>query len=118
MGPSDAWSWAGTISVGVIATLLAIQKALNLWTQGTTAINSSQGENQVVTLLRAELERYATQNNRLDSKIVELIQLVDSLRDQNIAQETQMIAMRRQNEKLEADLAAISKQIAAVNTGG
>lgn len=94
--PSEAVTWASSIAVGAVAFAFSIQKILKIWADGTTGINTSNGENQVVTLLRDELERTDKKNKELDAKVVQLIALVESLRDQNAVLEASVYQMKRE----------------------
>lgn len=81
---SDAITWAGSIALGAVSLGLACQKLLRIWAAGTTDLNKQEGENQVVMLLRTELDRIVAQNIVLDKKLVDMILIVESLRNQNI----------------------------------
>lgn len=81
--PTEAITWAGTIAVAVVTAALSLQKVMHIWAKGSTDLNSTQGENQVVTLLRSELERAYRQNTNLETKIDSLEADTSTLVKQN-----------------------------------
>lgn len=88
----DSVAWTGSLVIALVTLAIGMQKALRIWSAGATDLNRSQGENQVIKLLREELERLAEKNEALDIKLEKLQEEVASLRlevvekDKKIAQ--------------------------------
>lgn len=77
--PSEVFSWMGGVAVAAGGVALGIQRALKSWAGNARDIERVHGEVDIVQLLRNELERMATQNdklatlvNRLQAQVIEL----------------------------------------------
>lgn len=77
--PSEALSWMGGAAVAAGGVVLGIQRAMKSWAGNSRDIERVHGEVDIVQLLRTELERMATQNdklatlvNRLQAQVIEL----------------------------------------------
>ena len=96
----DAVTWTGSLVIALVMVALSMQKALRLWSAGSTDLNRTQGENQVIKILREELDRLARHNLALDEKIARLNEVIDSLQKDKSELQTTVAIMEKEIAQL------------------
>lgn len=76
--PDGTAGWVGAGVAGIISVILGAQRAMKAWAGNARDIEKVNGEADVVSLLRGELGRMATQNDKLAALVNKLqSQLID-----------------------------------------
>ena len=95
--PNELIGWTGALVAGVIGLVIGIQRAVKQWAGNSLDLQKVQGEMDVVSLLRAELERMRIQNDKLAT-------LVNKLQTQLIDMTGKNARMKQQIEMLDFEL--------------